>query len=88
MINGKIWCAHHIGLPATNFNHTAVQWWQLSTAGAVLQRGRIDDPDGLVSRYYPTIAVNAAENVIIGYTISSPTTRVNAAYSTRTAQLL
>lgn len=84
MINGKIWCAHHIGLPATGFTHTAVQWWQLSTAGAVLQRGRIDDTAGLVSRYYPTIAVNASENVIIGYTISSPTTRINAAYSTRT----
>ena len=54
------------------FNHTAVQWWQLSTAGAVLQRGRIDDPAGLISRYYPTIAVNPAENVIIGYTISLP----------------
>lgn len=84
MVNGKIWCAHHIGLPATGFDHTAVQWWQLSTAGAVLQRGRIDDPAGLVSRYYPTIAVNPAEDVIIGYTISSPSTRVNAAYSTRT----
>lgn len=84
MVNGKIWCAHHIGLPATGFNHTAVQWWQLSTAGAVLQRGRIDDPAGLVSRYYPTIAVNSSEDVIIGYTISSPTTRINAAYSTRT----
>lgn len=84
MVNGKIWCAHHIGLPATNFNHTAVQWWQLSSSGAVLQRGRIDDPAGLVSRYYPTIAVNPAENVIIGYTVSSPSTRVNAAYSTRT----
>ncbi|HEY5407531.1 MAG TPA: T9SS type A sorting domain-containing protein [Ginsengibacter sp.] len=85
MVNGKIWCAHHIGLPVTNFTHTAVQWWQLSTAGAVLQNGRIDDPAGLVSRYYPTIAVNPAENVIIGYTISSPSTRVNAAYSTRTS---
>jgi hypothetical protein len=85
LVNGKIWCAHHIGLPATNFNHTAVQWWQLSAAGDVLQRGRIDDPAGLVSRYYPTIAVNPAENVIIGYTVSSPSTRVNAAYSTRTA---
>jgi hypothetical protein len=84
MVNGKIWCAHHIGLPATAFDHTAVQWWQLSVAGNVLQRGRIDDPDGQISRYYPTIAVNPAENVIIGYTISSPTTRVNAAYSTRT----
>ena len=84
LVNGKIWCAHHIGLPATNFDHTAVQWWQLSTAGDVLQRGRIDDPDGQVSRYYPTIAVNPAENVLIGYTVSSPATRVNAAYSTRT----
>jgi len=39
MVNGKIWCAHHIGLPATSFTHTAVQWWELSTSGAVLQRG-------------------------------------------------
>ncbi len=85
LINGQIWCAHHIGLPATAVNHTAVQWWQLSTAGAVLQRGRIDDPSGLISRYFPTIAVNPAENVIIGYTVSSPSTRVNAAYSTRSA---
>ena len=84
MVNGKIWCAHHIGLPATGFTHTAVQWWQLSTSGAVLQRGRIDDPAGLVSRYYPTIAVNGNEDVIIGYTISSTSTRINAAYSTRT----
>ncbi|MDQ6843178.1 MAG: choice-of-anchor J domain-containing protein [Bacteroidota bacterium] len=85
MVNGQIWCAHHIGLPASGFTHTAVQWWQLSPSGTVLQRGRIDDPSGLTSRYYPTIAVNAAENVIIGYTVSSPSTRVNAAYSTRSA---
>jgi hypothetical protein len=38
MVNGKIWCAHHIGLPATGFDHTAVQWWQLSVTGEVLQR--------------------------------------------------
>lgn len=85
MINGQIWCAHHIGLPADNYTHTAVQWWELSTSGTILQRGRIDDPAGLVSRYYPAIAVNSAEDVLIGYTISSPATRVNAAYSSRTA---
>ena len=85
MINGQIWCAHHIGLPAASFDHTAVQWWELSPTGAVLQRGRIDDPTGQTSRYFPTIAVNPAENVLIGYTVSSPTTRINAAYSTRTA---
>lgn len=85
LVNGKIWCAHHIGLPAATPDHTAVQWWQLSVGGAVLQRGRIDDATGQISRYYPTIAVNPAENVIIGYTVSSPTTRINAAYSTRTS---
>ncbi|MEO6637170.1 MAG: hypothetical protein ABIN25_02765, partial [Ginsengibacter sp.] len=85
MINGQIWCAHHIGLPAGNYTHTAVQWWQLSTSGTILQRGRIDDPAELVSRYYPTIAVNAAEDVLMGYTMSSPATRINAAYSSRTA---
>ncbi len=85
MINGQIWCAHHIGLPADVPTHTAVQWWELSTGGAILQRGRIDDAAGLVSRYYPTIAVNATEDVLIGYTVSSPATRINAAYSSRTA---
>ncbi|MEP7253186.1 MAG: hypothetical protein ABI683_12425, partial [Ginsengibacter sp.] len=85
MINGQIWCAHHIGLPASSFDHTAVQWWQLSPTGAVLQRGRIDDPTGQTSRYFPTIAVNPAENVLIGYTVSSPSTLINAAYSTRSA---
>lgn len=85
IINGQIWCAHHIGLPENAYDHTAVQWWQLSTSGAVLQRGRIDDPSGLTSRYFPTIAVNPAEDVLIGYTVSSPSTRINAAYSTRSA---
>lgn len=85
MVNGQIWCAHHIGLPASSATHTAVQWWQLSSSGAVLQRGRMDDPAGLISRYFPTIAVNAAQDVLIGYTVSSPTTRINAAYSTRSA---
>lgn len=83
MINGQIWCAHHIGLPASAPTHTAVQWWQLSPTGNVIQRGRIDDPSGDISRYFPTIAVNAAENVLIGYTISGSSTLVNAAYSTR-----
>ncbi len=84
MVNGQIWCAHHIGLPADNYTHTAVQWWELSTSGNILQRGRIDDAGGLTSRYYPSIAVNAAEDVLIGYTVSSPATLINAAYSTRT----
>ena len=86
MINGNIWCAQHIGI--TN-NNVAVQWWQLNGAagsnfGNVLQRGRIGD--GLTNNYrwFPGIAVNQNEDVIIGYTFSSNISSISSAYSFRT----
>jgi hypothetical protein len=84
MINGSIWCAQHVGLPATGApTSTAIQWWQINpTNGAVQQTGRIGGTAG-TWRYYPGIAVNASNDVIIGYTVSTNTTRVGAAYSTR-----
>jgi len=48
---------------------------------AYCNAARIDDPAGSVFRWFPSIAVNAAEQVLIGYTTSSATTRVSAAYS-------
>jgi hypothetical protein len=87
MVNGSIWCAHHIGISTTN---VAVQWWQLNGTGAgtpsfgnVLQRGRIGAGLPNNYRYFPAIAVNQLEDVIIGYTVSSNTSRVSAAYSYR-----
>jgi Secretion system C-terminal sorting domain len=84
MVNGSIWCAQHVGLPATGTaTSTAVQWWQINPVnGAVQQTGRIGGAPG-TWRYYPGIAVNANNDVIIGYTVSTTTTRVGAAYSTR-----
>ncbi|MEN9570445.1 MAG: hypothetical protein RL172_1676, partial [Bacteroidota bacterium] len=87
MVNGNIWCAQHIGISSTN---VAVQWWQLDgSAGAnfgnVLQRGRIGDGQANTYRYFPGIAVNENEDVIIGYTVSSNSSRVSSAYSFRSA---
>ncbi|MBC7890514.1 MAG: T9SS type A sorting domain-containing protein [Ferruginibacter sp.] len=86
MVNGNIWCAQHIGISPTN---VAVQWWQLNgTAGVsfgnILQRGRIGDGIANNYRWFPSIAVNKSEDVIIGYTVSSNTSRVSSAYSFRT----
>ena len=86
MVNGNIWCAHHIGISA---NNVAVQWWQLNgTAGSnfgnVLQRGRIGDGIANNYRWFPGIAVNENEDVIIGYTVSSNISRISSAYSFRT----
>jgi len=85
MVNGNIWCCQHIGVSA---NNVAVQWWQLNgnpgaNFGAVLQRGRIGAGLANNYRYFPGIAVNNNEDVIIGYTVSSNTSRVSCGYSFR-----
>src|SRR5882762_8642638 len=69
--NAFLWCVHHIFLPAANPTRTAVQWWQLTTDGIIQQRGRIDDPTGPTFYMYPSIAVNANNDVLIGYSRSS-----------------
>ncbi len=85
MINGNIWCAHHIGISPAN---VAVQWWQLngtpgSSFGNIIQRGRIGAGVANNYRFFPGIAVNEFEDVIIGYTFSSNVSRLSSAYSFR-----
>jgi len=83
--NASLWCVHHIFLPAANPTRTAVQWWQLATdgTGAVQQRGRIDDASGATFYAYPSIAVNANSDVLIGYSRFSASQYASANYSFR-----
>jgi Secretion system C-terminal sorting domain len=83
MVNGKLWWAHHIFLPAAAPTRSAIQWWQLQTNGTILQRGLIDDPTGVIHRTYPSLAINANEDVLIGYSMSSVNQYISAAYSYR-----
>ncbi len=80
--NGSVWAAHTIGL--TTPSRTSVQWWQFNpTNGTVNQMGRIDDPTGTNFYAFPSIAVNAANQALIGYSAFSATTFASAAYSYR-----
>src|SRR5882762_7950970 len=81
--NAFLWCVHHIFLPAANPTRTAVQWWQLTTDGIIQQRGRIDDSTGPTFYMYPSIAVNANNDVLIGYSRSSASQYASANYSFR-----
>lgn len=83
LINNNLWWSHHIFLPAAAPTRSAIQWWQLQTNGTVLQRGLIDDPTGVIHRTYPSLAINANEDVLIGYSISSVNQYISAAYSYR-----
>ncbi len=83
--HGKLWCAHHIFLPADNPDHSAIQWWELSTDGTILQRGRIEDTTGFYHFTFPTIAVNSKEDIMIGYASFSPEQYASSSYSFRFA---
>ncbi|MCA9199636.1 MAG: hypothetical protein KDA87_18975, partial [Planctomycetales bacterium] len=63
----SIWAAQSV----RQNNRAAVRWFELDAAsGQVLQSGIIADP--IRSYYYPSIAVNANGDVVIGFTGSSP----------------
>ncbi len=82
---GSLWAAHTVFLPAEPATATraSVQWWQLSTAGAIQQRGRVDDPTAAKFYAFPSIAVNKNKDVLIGYSRFSSQTYAGAAYSFR-----
>ncbi len=79
--NNKLWAVHHVYLPADLPERCAIQWWQLDTAGTVLERGRIEDTTNTVSFAFPSIAVNANEDVLIGHGVFSYNDYASAGYS-------
>lgn len=84
--NGSLWCVHHVFLPAgpeTNVTHCAVQWWQMTTNGAVLQRGRLEDSASQTNYIFPSLAVNRSNDVVIGYTSVAPNQYASAAFAYR-----
>ena len=83
--NGSIWGTHTIFLPAAAPTRSSVQWWQLSTASAILQRGRIDDGTGANFYAFPCIDVNKNNDAMIGCAKFSGTTFPSACYALRMA---
>lgn len=84
--NGSLWAAHTVFLPATGATRSAVQWWQINpSTAAVQQRARIEDPTGARFFAFPSIAVNASNDVLIGYSRFSATQYASGNYSFRYA---
>jgi len=82
--NGSLWTTHFVFLPSGGAaNRAAVQWWQLSPQGAILQRGRLDDPTGTNHYAFPSLSVNKFNAVLVGYSRFSSTQYVSANYAFR-----
>jgi len=83
--NGKIWAAQTATIPALGPApvHTVVQWWRITTAGGLDGFGRIEDPTGATWLGFPSIAVNAEDQTLIGYSLFSAARFASAGYSLR-----
>jgi hypothetical protein len=83
--SGSLWCAQGVFLPYPAGTRGAAQWWQITPDGAVQQFGRVDEPTGTLHFGYPTIAADASDDALIGYSRFSATQYASANYSYRFA---
>lgn len=79
--NGSLWFAQTVFLPAGAPTRSAAQWVQASVNGSVQQFGRVDDPAGNIFYAYPSLAVNANNDVLLGYSSFSLSQFASASYA-------
>jgi cysteine-rich repeat protein len=88
--NGRIWFTHAGGLPYGAVDRTAVFWYELdpalmaSSGAPIVQSGIIQGTAGS-HLFYPSIAVNAADDAAIGFSRSDAGRYVETAAATRVA---
>jgi hypothetical protein len=84
--NGRIWAVQTATLPASAAGptHTVVQWWRIAGDGTVEGFGRIEDPAGNTWLGFPSVSVDSADRVLIGYSLFSEDRFASAGYSLRT----
>ncbi len=68
-VNGSLWAVHAV---RGSNNNSAIRWYEIDeSTNAVIQTGLIEDANR--DFYYPSVAVNDAGVVVIGYSGSGPT---------------
>ncbi|MFI5134465.1 MAG: T9SS type A sorting domain-containing protein, partial [Chitinophagales bacterium] len=79
---GSLWFTHNVFLPASSANRASVDWWEVNPSSATLtQFGRLDDSQGQVFYYYPSISANNNGDALLAYNISSSSMYVSSQYS-------
>ena len=88
--SGRLFTTHTVTPSVVDNTRTEVAWYEIdpaaastsvTTAGPPVQQGRISDPARFY--FYPSIAVNANRDIVIGFSGSSPTGFASAYYSNR-----
>lgn len=84
--NGALWATHTVFLPAASPTRAAVQWWKIDPGSATLnQRGRLEDTSTGKSFGFASIAVNSADDMLVGYSSFAASQYASAGYAIRYA---
>jgi hypothetical protein len=81
--NGSLWVAQTAFVPFGAPTRSVAQWWQFLPDGTVQQFGRVEDPTGNQFFAYPSLAANASNDVLLGYSRFSALQYASANYSFR-----
>jgi hypothetical protein len=88
---GTIWYTQTVGLPSSGITHTGVQWTRLTTpGGGFVQGGRLEDATATSTNggqwyAYPHIAVNSADEFMVGFSQFSSAQHPGAGYAMHVA---
>ncbi len=88
--NGHVWCTHHGGFPVPANSQCSVFWYELDPQqmpAPILQAGVIDGGTD-VHHYYPSLAVDASDDMVIGFTRSHPGIYAQGAFAGRDAAMV
>jgi hypothetical protein len=84
--DGDLWAVHTACYPKVGVpDRAGIVWWRLQPDGTIVEWGRLINENGAVWRAYPSIAVNAAGDVLIGYARFSEFRYAHGAYAFRPA---
>ena len=85
--NGRLWYTHVGGVPVSSPTRTSSFWYEidpsLGAASPIVQSGVVDDP--ISFHFFPSIAVNCANDMMMGFTRSNLVIYAEAAYTWRSA---
>ena len=83
--NGKLWCAYTAHMPATGtVTRASSMWWEIDTTAAPIQVGLIDDPTTTAGHnfyFFPSIAVNKNNDVLIGFAVANSNIHPSCGYA-------
>jgi hypothetical protein len=83
--NGRLWCTHTGGLPDPGADRSAAFWYEWNPVTGALQQSGVISSGSDTHHFFPSLSVNSANDMVIGFSRSDAGRFIEAAYTGRLA---